>query len=100
MSKTTRTLAALRACGLHFRDDLVHRQRGDAGCRHPIGDMEKASAMYEEGISCPHCHDGLTEARKRGFAERQRQVALARERKQPHIGARMPERHTAGTPTR
>jgi len=69
-------------------------------CRHPIGDMEKASAMYEEGISCPHCHDGLTEARKRGFAERQRQVALARERKQPHIGARMPERHTAGTPTR
>jgi UPF0176 protein len=69
-------------------------------CRHPIGDMEKASDKYEEGISCPHCHEGLTEARKRGFAERQRQVALARERQQPHIGARMPERHTAGTPTR
>jgi UPF0176 protein len=69
-------------------------------CRHPIGDMERASDKYEEGISCPHCHEGLTEARKRGFAERQRQVALARERKQPHIGARMPERHTAGTPTR
>jgi UPF0176 protein len=69
-------------------------------CRHPIGNREKASDKYEEGISCPHCHDGLTEARKRGFAERQRQVALARERQQPHIGARMPERHTAGTPTR
>jgi UPF0176 protein len=68
-------------------------------CRHPIGDMEKASDKYEEGISCPHCHDGLTEARKRGFAERQRQVALARERKQTHIGARMPERNPARTPT-
>lgn len=68
-------------------------------CRHPIGDMEKASDKYEEGISCPHCHEGLTEARKRGFAERQRQVALARERQQPHIGARMPERNPARTPT-
>jgi hypothetical protein len=39
-----RTLAALRTCGLHFRDDLVHRQRGDAGCRHPIGDPEQRVA--------------------------------------------------------
>lgn len=67
-------------------------------CRHPIGDAEKASDKYEEGISCPHCYDSLTDARKRGFAERQRQVALARQRNQPHIGARMPERPGAGTP--
>jgi hypothetical protein len=39
-----RTLAALRACGRHFRDDLVHRQRGDAGCRHPIGDPKQRVA--------------------------------------------------------
>ena len=68
-------------------------------CRHPIGEAEKASDRYEEGISCPHCYEGLTEARKRGFAERQRQVALARQRNQAHIGARMPERHTPRTPT-
>ena len=61
-------------------------------CRRPIGAAEKASDKYEEGISCPHCHDRLSEAQKRGFAERQRQVALARERHQVHIGARMPTR--------
>ncbi len=67
-------------------------------CRRPIGDAEKASDKYEAGISCPHCFEGLTEARKRGFAERQRQVELARRRQQAHIGARMPVRHDKQLP--
>jgi UPF0176 protein len=61
-------------------------------CRWPIGAAEMASIKFEPGISCPHCHDGLTETRRRGFAERQRQVELARQRKQMHIGARMPDK--------
>ena len=63
-------------------------------CRRPIGDAEKSSDKFEAGISCPHCFDGLTEARKQGFAERQRQVELARQRSQVHIGARMPDTQT------
>jgi UPF0176 protein len=65
-------------------------------CRRPIGAAEKSSDKYEAGISCPHCFDGLTEARKKGFAERQRQVELARQRHQQHIGARMPDKRGDG----
>jgi UPF0176 protein len=61
-------------------------------CRRPLGESEKASAKYERGIACPHCFDSKTEAQKRGFAERQRQVELARSRNQAHVGARMPAR--------
>ena len=67
-------------------------------CRRPIGPAEKASAKFEPGISCPHCFDSLTDARKQGFAERQRQVGLARLRQQAHIGARMPEKRGDQTP--
>ena len=61
-------------------------------CRRPLGESEKASPEYEKGIACPHCFDSKTEAQKRGFAERQRQVELACSRHQAHVGARMPAR--------
>jgi UPF0176 protein len=60
-------------------------------CRQPVGDAERASPHYVKGVSCPHCFDWKTEAQKRGFAERQRQVELARQRGQIHVGAKMPE---------
>src|SRR3546814_618463 len=58
-------------------------------CRLPLGAQDKASEYYEEGVSCPHCHDQHTEEQKQRFRERQKQVELARKRKQRHIGARM-----------
>jgi UPF0176 protein len=61
-------------------------------CRRPLGESEMASPKYERGIACPHCFDAKTDAQKRGFAERQRQVELARSRNQAHVGARMPAR--------
>ncbi len=61
-------------------------------CRRPLGESEKASHKYERGIACPHCFDAKTDAQKRGFAERQRQVDLAHSRNQAHVGARMPFR--------
>ena len=61
-------------------------------CRRPLGESEKASPKYERGIACPHCFDAKTDAQKRGFAERQRQVELARSRNQAHVGAQMPAR--------
>ena len=59
-------------------------------CRRPLGDAERASLQYRTGVSCPHCFDSRSEAQKHGFAERQRQVQLARSRAQVHVGAQMP----------
>jgi UPF0176 protein len=56
-----------------------------------VGDVQRASKHYVKGVSCPHCFDLKTEAQKRGFAERERQVELARRRGQIHVGAQMPE---------
>ena len=55
-------------------------------CRRPITADDKTSPLYEKGVSCPSCHDQHSEARKRAFAERQRQVELARARGETHIG--------------
>jgi len=55
-------------------------------CRLPLDAEDKASAHFIEGVSCPHCHDKHTDEQKRRFAERQRQVKLARERAERHIG--------------
>ncbi len=58
-------------------------------CRMPIGAADRASPLYVEGISCPRCHDQRSDEQRRGYAERQRQVELARRRGQPHVGARL-----------
>lgn len=60
-------------------------------CRNPVGEAERASPLYVKGVSCPQCFDQKTEAQKRGFAERERQVELARQRGRIHVGAQMPE---------
>lgn len=60
------------------------------GCRRPITETDKASPLYQRGVSCPRCHDSLSEDQRAGFAERQRQVELAERRQQRHIGQRMP----------
>ena len=62
-------------------------------CRYPVGDAERASPHYQLGVSCPHCHDHITDERRQGLQERQRQVELARQRGTLHVGAKMPE-HT------
>jgi UPF0176 protein len=58
-------------------------------CRMPLSKEDKASEHFVEGVSCPHCHDRHTEEQKRRFAERQRQVELARQRAERHIGVRV-----------
>lgn len=58
-------------------------------CRLPLSAEDKASEHYVEGVSCPHCHDQHTDEQKQRFMERQKQVELARARRQRHIGVRM-----------
>lgn len=56
------------------------------GCRWPITDEDRASALFEEGVCCPHCHATLTPERRERFAERQKQMDLAKQRHQVHLG--------------
>ncbi len=62
------------------------------GCRRPITEQDKLSAQYEKGTCCPGCYDTLTVDQKTRFAERQKQVELAAQRRQQHIGSAPPER--------
>ncbi|MDG1073657.1 MAG: rhodanese-related sulfurtransferase [Methylophilaceae bacterium] len=56
-------------------------------CRMPLSPEELKSEQYTAGISCPHCYDKTTEAKKAALTERQKQVLLAKQRGEAHIGA-------------
>jgi UPF0176 protein len=56
-------------------------------CRHPIGNDERASPLYKEGMSCPKCHDQTTDQQKARFAERERQIELAHMRGEDHFSS-------------
>jgi len=57
------------------------------GCRFPITEQDKRDARYVAGVSCPRCHDLLTEDQRMRFSERQKQIQLAKQRQQVHIGS-------------
>lgn len=57
------------------------------GCRYPITDEDKLSDKYMRGVACPRCYDDQTEAQRSRFAERQKQIELAKQRNEVHIGA-------------
>jgi UPF0176 protein len=57
-------------------------------CREPLGDSERASPLFERGVSCPKCHAQRSAEEKTNLRERQRQVELAASRNQAHIGVR------------
>ena len=55
-------------------------------CRMPISEEDIASDEYIEGISCPNCFGTHSEEKKKRFAERQKQIKLAKQRGEKHIG--------------
>ncbi len=59
-------------------------------CRFPITDEDKQSAKYEKGVSCPRCWDEKSEAQKKRYAARQKQMELAVERGDVHLGSAKP----------
>ena len=56
-----------------------------SGCRKPISNKDKKSKKYEEGVSCPNCHDTLTISQKERFRMRQKQINLAKKHGKKHI---------------
>ena len=55
-------------------------------CRRPISQDDKASAHFIEGVACPACYAERTDEDRARFAERQKQIALAKKRGKQHIG--------------
>jgi len=55
-------------------------------CRYPITETEKSSPLYIKGVSCPRCHNRMSEDQRARFAERQKQIELAKQRGETHIG--------------
>jgi len=56
-----------------------------SGCRKPISIKDKKSLKYEEGVSCPNCHDALTNSQKERFRMRQKQINVAKKLGKKHI---------------
>jgi len=56
-------------------------------CRYPITEDEKNSEQYQQGVSCPHCYDNVTEKQRQRFLEREKQVQMSKQRGEDHIGS-------------
>lgn len=61
-------------------------------CRRPLSAADVQSPDYREGVSCPRCIHELDSDRAARLEERQRQVLLARQRGELHIGAHLPSK--------
>ncbi|RCL87687.1 rhodanese-related sulfurtransferase [Hyphomonas sp.] len=55
-------------------------------CKRPITEEDKARSTYVPGVSCPHCIDEMSDEQRARFAERQKQIDLARQRGAEHMG--------------
>jgi len=55
-------------------------------CRMPLSAEDKKSTLFELHVSCPRCHDRITEEKRAGLLERARQIKLSKDRGERHIG--------------
>ncbi|WAC58698.1 rhodanese-related sulfurtransferase [Brevundimonas sp. SL130] len=56
------------------------------GCRMPLDAQGRASPHFIEGVCCDRCRDTRDDAQRLRYAERQRQIELARRRGETHLG--------------
>jgi UPF0176 protein len=56
------------------------------GCRTPISDEDRLSDLFIDGVQCPACAATRTDAQRRRYAERQKQMDLAERRGHGHLG--------------
>ena len=55
-------------------------------CRMPVSSEDRASPLYEAGVACPACAATRDTGQRAGYAERHRQVRLAAQRGEAHVG--------------
>ncbi len=58
-------------------------------CRYPITEEDKQHPLYVKGVSCHRCHNKMSEDQRARFAERQKQMALAKSRGEDHLGRKL-----------
>ncbi len=68
------------------------------GCRYPITEADKASELYLEGVACPRCYHKQSPEQRKRFTERQKQIQLAKQREELHLGAEPPMRQLKTPP--
>ncbi len=56
-------------------------------CRYPITEDDKKSEQFLHGVSCPHCYQQVSEKQLQRFQEREKQVQMAKQRGEEHIGS-------------
>lgn len=62
------------------------------GCRKPVSVEQAKDARFIPGVCCAKCHDTLTAEQIERFTERQKQIELAEQRGERHLGRRDRER--------
>ena len=55
-------------------------------CRKPLSVEERKHEHYVHGVSCHHCIDHVSEKQRARFKEREKQMRLAQERGELHLG--------------
>ncbi|MEO1042757.1 MAG: rhodanese-related sulfurtransferase [Pseudomonadota bacterium] len=58
-------------------------------CRRPIDESMKQDKHYIPGVCCPQCKDEYGAEERERFAERNRQITLAKERGEQHMGRKV-----------
>ena len=61
------------------------------GCRQPVSPEEAKDKRFTPGSSCPKCYDTMSDSQHQRFAERQKQVELAKQRGTQHLGRSNPD---------
>jgi UPF0176 protein len=56
-------------------------------CRMPLSPEDLNHVLFEEGVSCHHCYGLRTEEDRARYRERHKQVKLAEQRGQKHVGS-------------
>lgn len=79
------------------RVTVVHGlQRGDYvschACGQPLSPEEQQSEYYVREISCPYCHDSLSDEKKRRLEQRRKQIESAKMYNEKHMGRNPRER--------
>ena len=58
-------------------------------CRYPITEDDKSRPEYIKGVACHRCHADMSRDQRARFAERQKQIELAKQRGEVHIGRKV-----------
>jgi len=71
-------------------------QEGDyevcPACRMPLTEEDRDSPLFEADVSCPRCYHRLTPEKRSGRLERARQIKLAEQRGERHLGVKQSDK--------